>query len=91
MNTQPNQIASSASLSPSLTPTAARKGWFSRNWKWLVPTVLIVFFVLPLALVGSIFAAMKNSDVAKESLLRAQVPRISWYRMCAIAVRALGT
>jgi hypothetical protein len=83
MNTQPNQIASSASLSPSLTPTAARKGWFSRNWKWLVPTVLIVFFVLPLALVGSIFAAMKNSDVAKESLLRAQKN--------ALVVQKLGT
>jgi hypothetical protein len=32
----------------------------------------MVVFVLPLALLGSIFAAMRNLDVAKESLLRAQ-------------------
>jgi len=82
MNTEPNQIPNSAA-SPGLTPTAARKGWFSRNWKWLVPTVLIVFFILPLALLGSIFAAMKNSDVAKESLLRAQKN--------AFVVQKLGT
>jgi hypothetical protein len=54
-----------------------RKGWFARNWKWFVPTLLIVFIVLPLALIGSVFAAMKNSDVVKESLLRAQAnPRV---------------
>jgi hypothetical protein len=51
---------------------AARKGWFLRNWKWFVPALVIVFFVFPLALIGSVFAAMKNSDVAKESLVRAQ-------------------
>jgi hypothetical protein len=72
MNTEQNQIPNAAVASPGLTPTAARKGWFSRNWKWLVPTLLIVFIVLPLALIGSVFAAMKNSDVVKESLLRAQ-------------------
>ena len=82
MSTASNQIPNSAA-SPGLTPTAARKGWFSRNWKWLVPTVLIVFFILPLALLGSIFAAMKNSDVAKESLLRAQKN--------AFVVQKLGT
>jgi hypothetical protein len=71
MNTMPNQVPNAAA-SPSFTPTAARKGWFARNWKWLVPTFLIVFFGLPLALIGTVFAAMKNSDVAKESLLRAQ-------------------
>jgi hypothetical protein len=71
MNTMPNQI-SHAAVSPSFTPAPPRKGWFSRNWKWLVPTFLIVFFGLPLALIGTVFAAMKNSDVAKEALLRAQ-------------------
>jgi hypothetical protein len=71
MNTMPNQIPNAAA-SPGFTPTAARKGWFVRNWKWLVPTFLIVFFGLPLALIGTVFAAMKNSDVAKEALLHAQ-------------------
>jgi hypothetical protein len=72
MNTLPNQIPNAAAASPGLTPTAARKGWFSRNWKWLVPVLFTVFVVFPLALLGLVFAAMKNSDVAKESLLRAQ-------------------
>jgi hypothetical protein len=72
MSTQPNQIPNSVAASPGFTPTIARKGWFSRNWKWVVPALLIVFVGLPLALIGSVFAAMKNSDVAKESLLRAQ-------------------
>jgi Cytochrome oxidase complex assembly protein 1 len=71
MNKTPNQI-SNAAASPSFTPTAARKGWFSRNWKWFVPTLLIALFGLPVALIGTVFAAMKNSDVAKEALLRAQ-------------------
>lgn len=53
-------------------PVATRKNWLSRNWKWLVPVVLIVGLGLPLALVGSVFAAMKNSDAAKESVLQAQ-------------------
>jgi len=83
MNTQPNQMLSSAAVTPGATPVAARKSWFSRNWKWLVPTVLILFFVLPLMLIGSIFAAMKNSDAAKECLLRAQNN--------ALVVERLGT
>jgi hypothetical protein len=72
MTTPPNQIPNPAAASPYSTPTAGRKNWFSRNWKWFVPTLVMVVFVLPLALLGSIFAAMRNLDVAKESLLRAQ-------------------
>jgi hypothetical protein len=71
MNAVPNQIPNSAA-SPGFTPKAARKGWFSRNWKWLVPAFLICLLGLPFAFIGSIFAAMKNSDVAKASLLRSQ-------------------
>jgi hypothetical protein len=83
MGTQPNQISNSAAASRGLTPTAVSTGWFSRNWKWFVPTLLIVFLVLPVALLASIFAAMKNLDVAKESLLRAQKN--------ALVVQKLGT
>jgi hypothetical protein len=83
MSTKPNQMPNSVAASLNATPTAARKGWFSRNWKWLVPALLIVFLVLPLALLGSIFAAMKNSDVVKESLLRA--------RSNPLVVQKLGT
>jgi hypothetical protein len=83
MSTPPSQISSSTAAYPGVTPVAARKGWFSRNWRWLVPTFLIIFVVLPLLLIGSIFAAMKNSDAAKESLLRAQKN--------ALVVEKLGT
>jgi cytochrome oxidase complex assembly protein 1 len=83
MSTQPNQMSNSVVASLNATPTVARKGWFSRNWKWLVPALLIVFIVLPLAFLGSIFAAMKNSDVVKESLLRA--------RSNPLVVQKLGT
>jgi hypothetical protein len=83
MSTEQNQTPNSAAASPGFTPAVVRKGWFSRNWKWLVPTLLIVFIVLPLALIGSVFAAMKNSDAAKESVLRAQKN--------ALVVQKLGT
>ena len=72
MNTAQNQIPNSAATSASFTPTAARKGWISRNWKWLVPVIIIVGFGLPVALMSSVFAAMKNSDAAKKSVLQAQ-------------------
>lgn len=72
MNSAQNQIPNSAAASASFAPSAARKGWFSRNWKWLVPVIIIVGFGLPVALMSSVFAAMKNSDAAKKSVLQAQ-------------------
>lgn len=72
MNAQPNQVSRSQVGCLGTIPVTARKGWFSRNWKWFVPMLLIVFFVLPLAVLGMVFAAIRNSDVVKESLLRAR-------------------
>ena len=78
MSTQPNQMGHPAAAYSAATPTAARRGWFSRNWKWFVPLILIVIVGLPVALIGSVFAAMKNSDAAKESVLKAQGnPRVA--------------
>ena len=64
MNTEQNQTPNAAAASPGFTPIATRKGWFLRNWNWLVPALLIVFFVLPLAFLGSIFAAMPATEQA---------------------------
>ncbi len=72
MNAQPDQIMSSAGMPPGATPIAPRKGWFGRNWKWLVPALLVVFVGFPIAILGSVFAAIRSSDAVKESLLRAQ-------------------
>ena len=72
MNAQPFQISGSSAAPPGATPVGPRKGWFGRNWKWLVPALLVVFLGLPLLILGSVFAAIRSSDAAKESLLRAQ-------------------
>jgi hypothetical protein len=57
-------------------PQAPRRGWWSRNWKWFVPTGCLSLFVLFLAFIGSIlllvFGAMKSSDVYKTALARAR-------------------
>jgi hypothetical protein len=63
MNTQA-KISSSAAVSPDATLAAAPKGWFSRNWKWLVPTLVMFFFILPPAYLRSIFAAMPAAEQA---------------------------
>ena len=72
MNAQPIQIPGSSEVPQGTTPIAPRKGWFARNWKWFVPALLIIFLGLPLVILGSVFAAIRSSDAAKESLLRAQ-------------------
>jgi len=72
MNAQPNRLSSSSAVPPGGTPIAPRKGWFARNWKWFVPALLVVLVGFPIAILGSVFAAIRSSDAAKESLLRAQ-------------------
>jgi hypothetical protein len=61
---------------PPLYPPAQKSGWWSRNWKWFIPTLFFVIFVLPLTMCGGIvyfvMSTLKNSDVARESLARAQ-------------------
>jgi len=51
---------------------APAKGWFSRNWKWFVPTIVLTLILLFAAFVGGIltlvFGAMKNSDAYKHAV-----------------------
>jgi hypothetical protein len=74
-------LATNTSLPPGSIPPPTDypqqgPGWWSRNWKWFVPTLIIVVFVLPLAMCGGIvfmvMSSMKDSDVVRESLARAQ-------------------
>jgi Cytochrome oxidase complex assembly protein 1 len=58
-------------------PQAPRPGWWSRNWKWFVPTgccltplVIGACFVGFLVLV--VFSALKQSDVYKIAVARAK-------------------
>lgn len=60
-----------------LAPNQPRPGWWSRNWKWFVPTgccltplVVGACFVAFLVLV--VFAALKQTDVYKTAVARAK-------------------
>ena len=72
MNSAQNEIPNLAAVAASFAPRAERKGWISSNWKWLSSMVLVVGFGLTSALAALAFVAIKNSDAAKESVLKAQ-------------------
>src|SRR5882762_1525269 len=61
---------------PPFAPQPPRGGWWSRNWKWFVPTgcftfiVLVVIFVVCMVLF--VFSVLKSSDVYKTALDRAK-------------------
>ena len=53
-----------------------QRGWWSRNWKWLVPTLVLLFFLVIAAgvfgLVALVFGSMKASDPYKYAFDQAQ-------------------
>ena len=57
-------------------PQPQRKNWWSRNWKWLVPTgclSLIAFAVLfVVCIVYFVFSILKSSDAYKVAVSRAK-------------------
>ena len=57
-------------------PARKTPNWWSRNWKWFVPTLFLVIFVLPAAACGGlvfmVMSSLKNSEVARESMSRAR-------------------
>ena len=75
---------------PPSTPSSVpppRRGWWSRNWKWFVPTgcltVFAGFVAFILCIVFFVFSVIKSSDVYKTALARAKNdPRV---------IAALGT
>lgn len=64
------------SMPPPMSYPQHKPSWWSRNWKWFVPTLIFVIFVLPLGACGGIvyivMSSLKNSEVARESFARAQ-------------------
>ena len=62
--------------SPSTSPTIPRRSWWSRNWKWFVPTGCLTLMALAVAFVAIIvfvvFGAMKSSDAYKMAVARAK-------------------
>lgn len=64
---------------PPLTPPPLpekKKDWFSRNWKWFVPVIIVVPIVFMILFVGGILwgtmALIKVSEPYKEGLNRAR-------------------
>ena len=61
---------------PPPLPLQPRGNWWTRNWKWFVPTgcftVLILFAAFITLIVVIVFSAMKSSDVYKDALKRAK-------------------
>ena len=60
--------------SPGIPPQ--RPSWWSRNWKWFVPAGCLTIILLFVAFVGGIvmliFGSMKQADVYKQAIERAQ-------------------
>jgi Cytochrome oxidase complex assembly protein 1 len=61
---------------PPPIPPPARGNWWTRNWKWFVPTGCLTILALFLAFIALIaiivFSAMKSSDVYKDALAKAK-------------------
>ena len=58
-------------------PSGSKGNWWTRNWKWFVPTGCLTIIVLFLAFIGSIlmivFSAIKSTDPYKDALARAKM------------------
>ena len=61
---------------PPPIPPQAKRNWWTRNWKWVVPTGCLTIAMFFAAFVGLIlvivFSAMKSSDVYKDAVARAK-------------------
>lgn len=59
-----------------MTPSTPRRGWWSRNWKWFVPTGCLTILAMIAAFVALIvfvvFGAMKSTDIYKTAVARAK-------------------
>ena len=53
-----------------------QRGWWSRNWKWFVPTLILLFALLitgfVFGIVALVFGSMKMSDPYKYAMDQAQ-------------------
>ena len=64
-----------------------RSNWWTRNWKWFVPTgcltILVLFLVFVASIVIIVFGAIKSTDTYKDAIARA--------KMHPAVVEALGS
>ena len=61
---------------PPPIPVQPQRNWWTRNWKWFIPTGCLTIIVLFVAFIVSIclivFGAMKSTDVYKDAVARAE-------------------
>ena len=67
---------------PGAGPSPVRRGWWGRNWKWVVPTgcltVIVLFFVFTATIALAVFGMLKGTDVYKTAVTRAKNdPRVA--------------
>ena len=62
--------------SPPPLPLQPRGNWWTRNWKWFVPTGCLTFIVIGalfvVCIVMFVFGVLKSTDVYKTALIRAK-------------------
>ena len=55
--------------------TLPRPNWWSRNWKWLLPSgclgLLVLFVAVIFGFISLVFGVMKSSDVYRQAVARA--------------------
>ena|ERR1700726_4447447 len=61
---------------PPIPVQQPQRNWWTRNWKWFVPTGCLTIIILFVAFIASIclivFGAMKSTDVYKDAVARAK-------------------
>jgi cytochrome oxidase complex assembly protein 1 len=61
---------------PPPIPPQPKRSWWSRNWKWFVPTgcltVALLFVALIMSIILIVFGAIKSTDVYKDAIARAK-------------------
>jgi hypothetical protein len=61
---------------PTPIPAQPKRNWWTRNWKWFVPTGCLTIFALFVLFICSIvvlvFSAMKSTDIYKDALAKAK-------------------
>src|ERR1051326_5244002 len=67
---------------PPPPPPIPRKSWFARNWKWFIPTIILVPLLLLALFIGVIFSAvfgmMKSSEPCQNAVaVASQNARVS--------------
>jgi Cytochrome oxidase complex assembly protein 1 len=64
------------SETPPPLPAQPKRNWWTRNWKWFVPTgcltIVILFVAFIMSIVLIVFGAMKSTDVYKDAVAKAK-------------------